>query len=145
MTLADLIAKSIKDEKKIRLEFQVMTEFQKANPWCLEEILQEMKADGQEVPDIEEILTFKESMFLSSMVKVFKQVRIENPLLVDTGSVNIYYYTVKPNYFKNQQKAGFKLGDQDEAGTLVTGSNLVVETATINFNDFINTYYSTNN
>lgn len=145
MTLADLIAKSIKDEKKIRHEFNVMVEFQKNNPWCLEDILQEMRADGQDVPDVEDLLTFKESLFLKNMTRIFQQIKVENPLLVDKGSVNIFYYTVKPNFFKNQQKQGLALGEMDTEGNLVTGSNLLIETATINFNDFINTYYSSNN
>lgn len=145
MTLADLISKSIKDEKKIRHEFAVNAAFQRENPWCLEDILEEMKEDGQEVPQLEEILSFKESLYLNSMTKIFQQIKVENPQLLDTGSVTIYYYTVKPNFYKNQQKQGMKLGEIDIEGNLVTGSNLVIEQATINFNDFINTYYSTLN
>lgn len=146
MTLVELIQRTKKDEKRIRQEHAVMVEFQKTNPWLLEEILTSMKENGEEdVPTVEELLLFKDNMLLTDIKKVYQQIKVYNPLFLTEKSVEVLYYTYNPQFYKSQQKQGLQLGDRDGEGNIVTGSNLVIEVATINYEDFINTYYSLNN
>ena len=148
MTLAEVIQKSKKDEKKIRQEHSILATYQKGHPWHLEEAIENMRQQNNgtdNIPSIDELLEFKEHLLVDSIVKVFQQIKKSNPLLIDNGPQDIYYYVVKSTQYKNQLKKGYGLGDIDDQGGLVTGSNLLVHSATINLHEFLSTYYSFNN
>lgn len=148
MTLSELIIKSKKEEIKIRHEHEIFVDFQKNNPWIVDQIIEDLikeKLPSEDVPSIEDFLEFKNDLLLIDLHIIYKQLVKQNPLLVNDGPQEILYYSVTANHYKNQLKAGFKLGDEDEEGNLVTGSNLTVQTASLDLEEFLGSYCALNN
>lgn len=146
MSLEDLIEKSVKDEKKIREEHLVLENYQRSNPWVVNSLLSQLKEEGfSEIPTFEEAVSLREDYLLTDLSKIYKQIKKRNPLLIDKGQEEIYFYSIKRNLYKQQQKKGLSLGDKDIDGSLVSGSNLILEVATVKLNDFLYTYYQSRN
>lgn len=146
MSLEDLIEKSIKDEKKIREEHLVLENYQRSNPWVVNSLLSQLEEEGfSQIPTFEEAVSLREDYILTDLSKVYSQIKKRNPLLIDRGQEEIYFYSVKRNLYKQQQKKGLSLGDKDTNGNLVSGSNIMLEVATVNLKDFLYTYYQTRN
>ncbi len=146
MSLEDLIEKSVKDEKRIREEHLVLESYQRSNPWVVNSLLSQLEEEGYpKIPSFEEAVSLREEYLLTDLSKVYSQIKKRNPLLIDRGQEEVYFYSVKKNLYKQQQKKGLSLGDKDTSGNLVSGSNIVLEVATVNLKDFLYTYYQTRN
>jgi hypothetical protein len=147
LSLEDLIEKSKREEEKVRYEHKVLADFQRSNPWILQTIIDELSDSGKEgVPTFDNALDFREEYLLNDLTKVYRQIKKRNPLLIDEDEPEqVYYYTVKPQLFKKQLKKGYALGDRDENGYLVSGSNLVLEAVSISLSDFLVLYYTLRN
>jgi hypothetical protein len=121
--------------------------FQAQNPWILQERINELQSQGyNNLPTFEELLEFKDILFIDSMSKIYSQIKQNNPLLINTDlPVTITFYGIKKNLYKKQLEKGYRLGDIDDMGILVSGSDLVLETLTLNLQEFLDLYYTTNN
>lgn len=147
MLLSELISSSEKNKKKIKQEYIILQEFQKKNPWLVLKVLEQMSEEGQvNIPSFDDVISFKEDFLLDDLSKVFKQIKKHNPLLINkTESEKVYFYMTKEGFYNSQLKKGFKLGDRDVKGHLVTGSNLLIEVASVNLKEFLEMYYTKNN
>lgn len=148
MTINELVYTSKRDEKKIREEHRILDEFQRQHPWLIQGVLselklkQDVKGESIPLPKFESILTFKENFLVNSMGKIYKQISELEPKTVNCP---VYFYKVLPNFYEIQKEKGLGLGEMDDFGYMVTGSNLVIETRIINREEFLGIYYGTHN
>ena len=147
MMLLELIAETKKHRVKLIEEHQTLESYQRQNPWHVLSVLKQMQDEGvSNVPSFDEVISLKEEYILDDLSKVFSQIKKHNPLLLTKNETEkIYYYTLKHNLYASQLKKGFALGDKDNKGRLVTGSDLVIEIASINIKEFLEMYYMQNN
>lgn len=147
MDLLSFIQKNKKQESLIRKEYKKLADFRKSNPWILQEYMKGLRSQGyNDIPNFEELLKFDELLFIDNMSKIYSQIKRNNPLLINTDSpVTIIFYSIKKNLYKKQLEKGYKLGDMDDDGFLVSGSDLVLETLTLNLQEFLDLYYTINN
>ena len=147
MTLLELIEKTKQDIDSIRAEYRILEDYQKANPWHILESIEDMKSKGfPNVPSFNDAIKFKEDMLMDSLSKIYNQIKKNNPDLLDRGAPEVvYFYTIRPGFFKKQLKKGFQLGAKDDMGFLITGINVIVETATVNIHEFLESYYMLHN
>jgi hypothetical protein len=150
MLLLELVEKTKKEEERIRYEYGVLKQFQEANPWIVNMVLEELQQEGKDnIPTFEDVIKFKEDMLLNDLSKVYRQIKNNNPNLIDKVEsgieVTVYFYSVKPSFYKKQLKKGFNLGEKDNMGYLVSGSNLIIEVATIDLKEFLDLYFTTYN
>lgn len=147
MLLTELIDEAKKNHKKIREEHAILENFQRQNPWLVLSVLKQMEEEGEKnIPSFDQVIAIKEEYVLDDLSKVFHQIKKHNPLLINRGQVEkIYFYTLKEGLYKSQAKKGFALGEKDRQGRLVTGSDLMIEVASIELKDFLDMYYIRNN
>lgn len=147
MLLTDLINASKKNRKKIRQEHLILHDFQKKNPWVVLRVLEQMAEEGMaNIPTFDEVIVLKEDFLLDDLSKVFSQIKKHNPQLINKGEMErVYFYTVKDGFYNSQLKKGYKLGERDNKGHLVTGSNLLIEVASVDLKEFLELYYTKNN
>jgi len=147
MILLELIRESQTLKGRIKQEHAVLVDFQRKNPWTITNILDKMKEDGmKKVPTFEQILILKEEFLLDDLSKIYYQIKKINPLLiVREFPEKVWFYSVQDDLFKTQLAEGYHLGDKDKDGKLVSGSNLIIETATIDIKEFLELYFTTLN
>jgi hypothetical protein len=147
MFLTELIDDAKKNAKRIRQEHVVLEQYQRSNPWNVLSVLKQMEEEGEKnIPTFDQVVALKEEYVLDDLSKVYHQIKKHNPLLINRGQVEkIYFYTVQNGLYKQQQKKGFSLGDKDNMGRLVTGSDLMIEVVSIELKDFLDVYYIRNN
>lgn len=147
MMLLELVDETKKNRHKIIREFQILESFQRKNPWHVLSVLKQMGEEGiSNVPSFDDVVSMKEEYILDNLGKVFTQIKKHNPLLLTKDETEkVYFYVIKNNLYANQLKKGFALGDKDNKGRLVTGSDLVIEIASINIKEFLESYYIQNN
>jgi hypothetical protein len=99
-----------------------------------------------DIPSFDNVISLKEEYLLDDLSKVFHQIQKHNPLLVSTATLEkVYFYDVKEGLYNSQLKKGLSLGDKDNHGRLVTGSDLIIDTASIDLKEFLDMYYVKNN
>lgn len=146
MILLELIQHSKKNAKKIREQHDILREFQQAHPWHIQRALENMREhDMVNLPSFEDLVSFKEELLVDDLPKIYHQIKKNNKLLIEKGPETILFYNIKKNFYKDQIKAGFALGETDDVGNLVTGSNLIIEPASIDLKDFLDIYYTISN
>ncbi len=147
MMLQQLVFEVKKNRRKIEKEFKVLKSFQEKNPWHVLSVLKQMEEEGTEnIPSFEDIISMKEEYILDDLSKIFLQIKRHNPLLLTKGETEkIFFYSIQNNLYTNQLKKGLSLGDKDNKGRLVTGSDLTIEIASINIKEFLEMYYTQNN
>jgi hypothetical protein len=147
MLLQELIEKTKKNSDAIRSEHAVLKSYQECNPWIINEVLEQMESNGHsDIPTFENAIRFKEDLLIDDLSKVYRQLRKSNPNLIERGDgEKVYFYSVGKNFYKKQLKKGFELGDRDNFGYLVSGSNLIIEVATVGLHDFLESYYMLHN
>lgn len=147
MTLQQIINSTKEYKTQIKSQHKVFAEFQRNNPWFLLEEIEMLKKEGiSDIPTFEDSISFKKEFLLTGLEKVYHQIKKRNPLLIDRGEPEmIYFYSVVPGLYKQQQTLGFSKGDRDDNGILVTGSDLIIEIASVNIHEFLTTYYTLNN
>lgn len=147
MSVDELIEKTLKEEKKILKEHDILEEFQRTNPWVITSVLEKLSQEGHEnIPTFEEAIRLREDYLLNDLSKIYKQIKKRNPLLANNGTPEeVYFYTVKKDLYKRQTAKGLSLGDRDTNGYLVSGSNLMLEVASIDLKEFLEMYYTIRN
>ena len=147
MSVDEVIEKSLREEKKILKEHDILEEFQRTNPWVITSVLDKLQKEGHEnIPTFEEAIKLREDYLLTDLSKIYKQIKKKNPLLVSHGKTEeVYFYTIKKDLYKKQTGKGLTLGDRDSNGFLVSGSNLMLEVASIDLKEFLEMYYTARN
>lgn len=144
MTIHELIKDTRSKAQIIKKEHKILVEFQRENPHLIEAILNEMRLQVAKspnpLPTFDSLLTFKKDFLVDSMTKVYRQIKSTKG-----QSCMVCFYRVVPEFYQEQQHKGYKLGEVDNLGYIVTGSNLVIETSTVQRDDFLYQYYATNN
>lgn len=145
MTINELIYSTKNNLKAIKHEHNVLTNFQRHNPHLIEGVLNEMRlrverSGHKHLPTFDSLLTFKPEFLIDNMSKVYYQVRESK----DPNCL-LFFYKIVPGFYEEQQRKGFRLGEVDDLGYIVTGSNLVIETTTVKREDFLYHYYVTCN
>ena len=147
MLLVELISASKKGRKKVKQQHTILQAYQKQNPWVVLSVLQQMAEEGiDNIPTFDEVISLKEEYILDDLGKVFHQIKKHNPLLITGPELEkVYFYTVKDGLYTSQLKKGFALGEKDNQGRLVTGSDLMIDIASINLKEFLDMYYIKHN
>lgn len=145
MTINQLIFNTKANTKAIKREHRVLTSFQQQNPHLIEGVLNEMKlrvekSGNNNLPTFDSLLTFKSDFLIDDMSKVYHQV--SNSKNTDCM---LCFYKVVPDFYQEQQRKGYQLGEVDDLGYIVTGSNLVIETTMVKREEFLYHYYVTCN
>ena len=147
--LDDFVKETNNKASLIKNEFDIYRDYQVNNPWIVNQMITDIKTTSPQ-PDVdnftfESIVSFKEEYFINDYSKVYLQVSKRNPLLIKTNRDIVLFYAVDENLFNKQIKAGFSLGDRDDNGRIVTGSNLVLNSIQIDLDEFLYVYYTENN
>lgn len=143
MELQALIQTVKKNRKRIEKEYKTLEAFQRKNPWHVLSVLEQLKEDGEEnIPTFDQVISFKEEYILDDLSKVYHQLKKHNPYLITTRVGKVYVYTLQEKLYASQLKKGFALGEKDNRGRLVTGSDLTIEISTINIKEFLEMYYT---
>lgn len=147
MLLEELIKSTQKESIKIQDEYRVYEDFQLRNPWYVNEMISNLKMSNhtQDIPTFERIISFKDTYFIDDYTKVYRQLKERNPYFVPANKDFVMYYSIEKDLYKKQLEAGLSLGDKDIKGRLVTGSNLILNTVSVNIDEFLSFYYSINN
>lgn len=146
MTIHELVLVTRKDIKLIKREHRVVAKFQRENPWLIANVLNDIKLQREleripaPVPTFDSLLELKETLLVDTMGKVYKQV-----MQTKGEDAPIHFYKVMPRFYEQQQAKGYELGDVDELGYMVTGSNLVIESSSVNRAQFLTHYYGSYN
>jgi len=146
MTINELILNTQKQARAIKKEHNIVTGFQRQNPWIIESVLNEIKLQQElnnirpSAPTFDSVLTFKEEYLVDSMSKIYKQIAKKSD-----ESCPVYFYKIIPDFYEVQQQKGFQLGEVDDLGYIVTGSNLVIETNVIQRDEFLTHYFTHSN
>lgn len=148
--LDDLIKETTHQAVKIKAQYEVYKDFNQRNPWIINEMIQNIKMSQSYDPtaqdlSFDKILSFKSEYFIDSYSKIYKQLIKRNPKLVPSDKDIILFYAIEEGLYKQQQEAGYQLGDKDDLGRIVTGSDLVLNSIKIDMNEFLGLYYSANN
>lgn len=144
--LLELVEKTKKDEHIIRKTFKDLYNFQATHPWIITDVLNVLHEQGHKnVPSFEQVIAWKEDYLINDYSKIYKQIKLVNPLLIQNEHESFYFYAIMKGLFKKQQAKGFTVGDRDNSGRLVTGCDLVLEVSTINLSEFLKNYYCINN
>lgn len=147
MTIDELIAKTKKESLQIKKHFEILYNFQCTNPWIINSVLDELKEQGKtKIPTFEEVVGWKEEYFINDYSKIYHQIKEHNPDLISTGDPQlIYFYILKKDMYKKQRVKGLSIGDRDQEGRLVTGSDLIIDITGVDLKTFLNFYFIASN
>ena len=145
ITIDDIITQTKNSLSLIKVEFEVYQQYQLNNPEYVYEVIENLKQQKiNPLPTFDEMITFKTGYLIDSESKIYAQIKHRNFYFINRGEV-LLYYKVQKGLFEKQQKQELELGDLDEKGRIVSGSDLVIDSIQINFQDFLGTYYSLHN
>lgn len=136
MITQDLVQETLQNYVTIKKEFKKFSDYVTQNPWIV---------TLPQNSSLEDVIAFREEFFVDSYNKVYKQLKKQNPELIDKGPQLIYYYQLIPDFYQNQLKKGYHLGDKDENGFLVTGTNIILNKQAVDVTKFLNFYYTSHN
>lgn len=144
MTINELIFSAKTKIKDIKKEHKILVGFQKENPHLIDALLNEMrlrvKKSGSSLPTLDSLLVFEKDFIVDSLSKVYRQLeKNKDPQCM------ICFYKVVPEFYAEQRNKGYSLGEVDDLGYIVTGSNLVIETSTVQREEFLLHYFGVNN
>jgi len=148
LVLDDLIRETTHKSKVIKAHYEVYRNFQLENPWIVDDMIRNIKiSQPSQAHDLnfDKIVSFKSEYFIDNYSKIYKQLVNRNPLLVNSKKNIVLFYAIEEGLYERQLKAGYRLGDKDELGRIVTGSELVLNSINIDIDDFLNIYYSASN
>ena len=146
--LDDLVKETQQQLSIIKKEYKKYFKFNNENPWYVNEMIESMKASEnykEEVPTFDTIISFKKDYLIDDYTKIYKQIHSRNPHFLDSMKNVVLYYHIIDGLYEDQLKQNFKLGERDNQGRLVTGSNLVLNSINIGVSEFLNFYWQVSN
>jgi len=145
-TIEQIIEQTKKNLRLIKTEFDVYYQYQLNNPEYVFEVIENLKREKiSPLPTFDEMITFKTGYLIDNQQKVYAQIKHRNPSFLNRGPEALLYYTVENGLFLKQQEEDLELGDLDKQGRIVSGSNLIIKSLNINFQEFLGSYYSLHN
>lgn len=143
MDVNNLIKSTTNLRDRILEEHLVFFNYQKSNPWHTLGMIEELKSQDKtkNIPSFDSLIKLKEDFLVDSYFKIYRQIVKKDPLFNKESQI-IYYYSIIKGLYQGQLEEGLEKGDIDSKKRLVTGSDLVLNTISLNVKYFLNTYYS---